>query len=260
MFTPADIIRFVFQCYNTKGRGMFGIQDFTNLTTDINTVLMGVGPRKWSDVLKYDNQHESIHQHSTGGVEDLPKKGYLVEEEFIKMVADYPTLICFATKLQTILQDLCLGERFYKKLLHRQERARAIEEYKDTHMGGLPKEEFSMNSWFRKVAYMASIGNDHSSPVHSYTPSYFHTTLRLTSPVHPTSCDCDAHSIPPRSAHSHIRHSYHSYTSSHIPPFPRPPPSVDDEPDLSKRDNSKLLELGFGLYVKLHGHNRIAHQ
>ena len=159
MFTPSDLPRFVFQCYNKKGLGMFGIQDFSDLTADINTVVMGGGPRKWSDVLKYDHYHETLHNTTMGVVEEIPKKGYLTEEEFLKMSADYPSLFCFATKLQSMLQELCLGERFYKKLLHRQERARAIEEYKATHLGELPKEEFSMNAWFRKIAYIASIGN-----------------------------------------------------------------------------------------------------
>ena len=181
MFTPTDMIRYIFRCYNKKGSGeMFGEQDFADLTDDINTAVMGGGPRKWIDVLKYDNQIEPLGVSSRSL--DIPRKGYLTEDEFIKMNAHYPQLICFATRLQSSLQELCLGEPFYKKLLLRQERAHAIEEYKADHVGELPKEEFSMNAWFRKVAYIRS---------------------------------------------------------------------MDDEPDITKRDNSKLLELGSTLCYKL---------
>ena len=159
---------------------MFGEQDFADITEDINTCVMGGGPRKWIDVLKFDNQVEPLGVSSRSL--DIPRKNYLTDEEFIKMNAEYPQLICFATRLQTSLQDICLGERFYKKLMLRQERARAIEEYKAKHVGELPKEEFSMNAWFRKVAYIRS---------------------------------------------------------------------MDDEPDITKRDNSKLLELGATLCFKL---------
>ena len=159
MFTPSDLLRFVFQSYNKKGVGMFGIEDFSDITADINAIVMGGGPRKWSDVLKYDNMHHSTHGDNGGSGLEIPKKGYLTGEEFVKMSMDYPSLICFATKLQTILQEhFGLGTRFYKKILHRQECARAIEEYRKNNVGELPKEEFSMQSWFRKVAYIASVG------------------------------------------------------------------------------------------------------
>ena len=180
MFTPADLLRFVFQCYNKKGDGMFGEQDYADLTADINTVTTFGGPRRWADVLKYDNHH--LNAQTLMESVDVPRKGYLIEQEFVQMSEDYPQLITFAVRLQTMLQDLCLGERFYQKLSKRQERARAVEEYKETHVGDVPKEEFSMNTWFRKVAHI----------------------LR-----------------------------------------------IDDEPDMMKRDNSKLLEMGFHLFAKL---------
>ena len=183
MFSAADLVRFVFQSYNNKRGGMFGEQDYVNLTADINTVTTGGGPRRWADVLKYDNHHEPFNAMvSTVGPVDIPRKGHLTEEEFVQMSADYPQLVSFAVRLQTLLQDLCLGERFYQKLLNRQDRARAMEEYKATHLEGIPTDEFSMNAWFRKVAHI----------------------LR-----------------------------------------------IDDEPDVAKRDNSKLLEIGFSLYTKL---------
>ena len=155
---------------------MFGLLDFNDLTSDINHIVMGGGPRKWSDVLKYDNQHleSSPSSGSSGLAEEIPKKGHLSEEEFIHMSTDYPSLICFATKLQSILRDqFGLGERFYKKLLHRQECARTIEEYKATHVGEVPKEEFSMQQWFRKVAYIASIGTPFALFSHTLSNIFF---------------------------------------------------------------------------------------
>ena len=176
MFTPSDMLRFVFQCYNKKGHGKFGIHDYIELSTNINTVVMGGGPRKWSDILKYDLvEHHDMVAKGYLTEEHMVRKGYLTEEEFILMSKDYPSLICFATKLQTMLRELCLGERFYKKLLHRQERARAIEEYRTTHFGDLPKEEFSMQSWFRKVSHIAAIGKLLVRFIH--IPSYIHLLL-----------------------------------------------------------------------------------
>ena len=136
MFTHRDMVRFVFGCYNKAGQGMFGLQDFADLTKVINTVTLNGGPRTWVDVLKFDKEY----------------KGYLSEAEFIEMANQYPQLIYFASRLQARLQSISLGDKFYSKMLERQEKARILQEYKNIHNGELPPEKFSMTAWMRKIA------------------------------------------------------------------------------------------------------------
>ena len=51
------------------------------------------------------------------------------------MARGYPQLIYFANRLQAKMRARSLGEVFYMKILERQQRARAFEEYKRIHDG-----------------------------------------------------------------------------------------------------------------------------
>ena len=109
MFTPSDIPRFVFRCYNKQGDGMFGTQDFIDLSRALTT--KDAGPKTWADALKFDKTH----------------KTYLSENDFIAMVAAYPHFLDFARQLQEKLQELSLGTSFYTMIMQRQEYVRTQE-------------------------------------------------------------------------------------------------------------------------------------
>ena len=136
MFSHADMVRFVFECYNKAGKGRFGPSDFVDLSKVINSVTLNGGPRNWTAVLKFDKE----------------SKGYLNVTEFIEMASRYPQLIHFASRLQARLQTISLGDKYYSKILERQEKARVLEEYKKNNHGELPPpEKFSMSAWMRKI-------------------------------------------------------------------------------------------------------------
>ena len=119
MFAHRDMVRFVFGCYNKRGHGLFGEIDFMELSHHNNVVLAKPQKKDWSDILKFDKEY----------------KGCLSETEFIVMAHEYPQIIYFASRVQAKMQDYCLGYAWYIKLLKRQERARMLEEYKNTHGG-----------------------------------------------------------------------------------------------------------------------------
>ena len=55
MFTHVDMIQFVFDCFNKRGEGCFGEEDFLDLTKVVNSVTVNGGPKSWTLVLdKYD--------------------------------------------------------------------------------------------------------------------------------------------------------------------------------------------------------------
>ena len=51
------------------------------------------------------------------------------------MTRGYPQLVYFANRLQAKMRQRSLGEVFYMKILERQQRARAFEDYKRIHNG-----------------------------------------------------------------------------------------------------------------------------
>ena len=62
-------------------------------------------------------------------------KGYITESDFLAMARGYPQLVYFANRLQVKMRERSLGEVFYLKILERQQRARAFENYKRLHDG-----------------------------------------------------------------------------------------------------------------------------
>ena len=142
MFSHRDMVRFVFGCYNKAGKGRFGPLDFVDLSNVINTVTLNGGPR--NDVLKFDKNF----------------KGYLCETEFLDMANQYPQLIYFASRLQARLQTISLGDKFYRKLLERQEKARILQEYQKTHGELPPPEKISMTAWMRKIVSLGETEMD----------------------------------------------------------------------------------------------------
>ena len=107
MFTPSDMSRFVFRSYNQHGDGMFGMQDFIDLSRAMTSSNV-VGPKTWADVLKFDKTH----------------KTYLSESDFIAMVDAYPHFLDSARRLQENLQEISLGTPFYTTAMQRQEYVR----------------------------------------------------------------------------------------------------------------------------------------
>ena len=110
MFTHTDMTRFVFGCYNKGGDGIFGKQDFVDLSRAWTQ--SDGGPKTWLDVLKFDKTH----------------KAYLDENDFIAMEAAYPQLLGFARRLQHKLQEISLGNAFYTNVMQRQEHVRTQED------------------------------------------------------------------------------------------------------------------------------------
>ena len=110
MFTHSDMTRFVFGCYNKGGDGIFGKQDFVDLSRAWTQ--SDGGPKTWLDVLKFDKTH----------------KAYLDENDFIAMEAAYPQLLGFARRLQHKLQEISLGNAFYTNVMQRQEHVRTQED------------------------------------------------------------------------------------------------------------------------------------
>ena len=162
MFSYTDLTRYVYKCYNKKGDNMFVEQDFLDLNNAINASTQYGGPRKWSDVLgKYDKvrkifSYRHLHLSSFSKLSTLfngllllsflssltiflpypqTNKGYISEADFLAMTRGYPQLVYFANRLQAKMRQRSLGEVFYMKILERQQRARAFEDYKRIHDG-----------------------------------------------------------------------------------------------------------------------------
>ena len=165
MFSYTDLTRYVYKCYNKKGDNMFVEQDFLDLNKAINASTQYGGPRKWSDVLgKYDKvrkifSYHHLHLSSFSKLSTLfngflllsflskltifllflrypqTNKGYISESDFLAMTRGYPQLVYFANRLQAKMRQRSLGEVFYMKILERQQRARAFEDYKRIHNG-----------------------------------------------------------------------------------------------------------------------------
>ena len=96
MFNNEDMKQFVFDSFNKKGPGMFGEQDFVDISKVITAITLNGGPRKWSEVLEtYDKE----------------QKGYLSKADFMVMEKDYPQLLHFARNFQFNMQVLTLGDK-----------------------------------------------------------------------------------------------------------------------------------------------------
>ena len=109
MFTSSDLSRFVFRCYNKQGDGMFGKQDFKDLSRAVLT--KDVGPKTWADALKFSKTSQSS----------------LSENDFIAIDVAYPHFLDFARQLQEKLQEISLGKTFYTIIMQRQEYVRTQE-------------------------------------------------------------------------------------------------------------------------------------